>query len=436
MIDLIKELILDSRSGPHFIGTPRRLKVTPVQKKASVIIGVRRSGKSTYLNQIVNNLLSEGIAPENILYINFFDDRLSNLRTLGLDQIIQAYFLLYPHKKSKEKIYCFFDEIQVVHGWEAFIDRLMRTENCMIYLSGSSAKMLSKEIATQMRGRALSWEIFPFSFLEFSDYHKLKNDLPFNGQQRLLIQNAFEEFFISGGFPEVIGLEKALRIKIHQEYFDSILFRDLIERYDISHPRAVVELARNLLDNIASMYTLNSLTRFLKSLGYNVPKSSVSDYLSWFEDSYFLFTVRLFDASYRRSNANSKKIYCIDHALVRSVSSGILLNSGHILENMVYVALRRVYQEIYYYKTKANQEVDFIIRNQGGETQLYQVCETLVNPATQKREISALENAMAELNLTKSMIITRNEENQIQVKTGAIKVVPAWRFLLEFDLYI
>jgi len=394
-------------------------------------MGVRRSGKSTYMNQIVSNLMSGGISAENILYINFFDDRLSNLRTLGLDQIIQAYYLLFPRKKSKEKVYCFFDEIQVIPGWETFIDRLLRTENCTIYLSGSSAKMLSKEIATQMRGRAISWEIFPFSFQEFTDHLKIKNNSPFDGQERILIQNAFEEFSVSGGFPEVIGLEKALRIKIHQEYFDSILFRDLIERYDISHPRALVNLARHLIDNIASMYTLNSLTGFLKSLGYNVPKSSVSEYLSWFEDSYFLFTVRLFDASYRRSNANPKKIYCIDHALIRSVSSGILVNSGHILENMIFVALRRVYPEICYYKTKGNQEVDFIIRNQEGQTHLYQVCETLVNPSTRQREIIALQNAMAELNLSESMIITKNLEDVIPVKTGIINVVPAWKFLLE-----
>ena len=133
-----------------FIGTARRLRISPVQNKATVIIGVRRSGKSTFLNQIANKWLSEGVPKENILSINFFDDRLSNLKTEGLDIVLQSYFLLYPHKKAKEKIYCFFDEIQVIPGWEAFIDRMLRTENCMVYLSGSSAQLLSKEVATPL----------------------------------------------------------------------------------------------------------------------------------------------------------------------------------------------------------------------------------------------------------------------------------------------
>jgi predicted AAA+ superfamily ATPase len=431
MIELLKEMILDAQSGNLFVGTSRHLNVRNVKNKATVIIGVRRSGKSTLLNQIANKWLSEGVDKENLLYINFFDDRLSKLHSLGLDIVIQAYYSLYPYKKNQEAIYCFFDEIQIIPGWEAFVDRILRTENVVVYISGSSAQMLSKEIATQMRGRALSWELFPFSFREFTAHLKIRNDPPFNSQQRLFIENAFRDYCDCGGFPEVTGLEKSLRIKVHQEYFNSILFRDLIERHDISHPRALVDLAKNLLENIASMYTINSLTGFLKSLGYNVPKSTVSEYLKWFEDAYFLFTVRLFDASFRRSNANPKKIYCVDHALIRSVSSGILLNSGHILENIIFLALRRSSPDIFYYKTKGNLEVDFVFKNPDGNLMLVQVCESLVNATTRQREINALETAMAELNLTKGFIITRNETESLAIKSGTIEIIPAWRALLE-----
>jgi predicted AAA+ superfamily ATPase len=433
MTDLLKEIILDEQSGGVFTGTLRRLKVSHVQNKAAVIIGVRRSGKSTFLNQIKNRLISEGMAAMNMLHINFFDDRLSTLKIIGLDVVVQAYFLLFPNKKGNEKVCFFFDEIQVIPGWEAFIDRLLRTENCMVYLSGSSQQMLSKEIGTQMRGRALSWELFPFSFQEFTDHLKINNKFPLNGQQRLLIENAFNEYWESGGFPEVIGMERALRIKIHQEYFNSILFRDLIERYDISHPRAMIDLARHLLENISSMYTLNSLTGLLKSLGHNVPKNSVSDYLHWFEDAYFLFTVRLFDASFRRSNANPKKMYCIDHAMVRSVSSGILVNSGHLLENMVFLALRRTSPEVFYYKTAGNLEVDFILKDLNGHIMLFQVCETIANTTTRTREINALQTAMAELGVETGTIVTRNETDFIQLQNGSIEVKPVWRFLLEIS---
>jgi predicted AAA+ superfamily ATPase len=430
MIELLKEMILDAQTGSLFVGTTRHLRPASVINKATIIIGVRRSGKSTLLSQIADNWLSEGVSRENLLYINFFDDRLSKLYTLGLDMVMQSYYSLYPHKKTQETTYCFFDEIQIVPGWEAFIDRILRTENVVVYISGSSAQMLSKEIATQMRGRALSWELFPFSFKEYADHLKIERNLPLNTQQRLFIENAFQNYWDCGGFPEVAGLDKPLRIKVHQEYFDSILFRDLIERYDISHPRALVDLAKNMLENIASMYTVNSLTDFLKSLGYNVPKSSVSEYLKWFEDAYFLFTVRLYDASFRRSNANPKKIYCVDHALIRSVSSGILTNSGHILENIIFMAIRRVTSDIFYYKTRANLEVDFVFKNTNGKLILIQVCESLVNPKTRQREINALEAAMAELKVTNGYIITRNETESLVIETGTIEIVPVWKALL------
>ncbi|MFH1159566.1 MAG: ATP-binding protein [bacterium] len=341
--------------------------------------------------------------------------------------------MIYPEKKSREKIYCFFDEIQVIQGWEAFVDRMMRTENCEVYLTGSSAKMLSKEIATQMRGRALSWKLFPFSFGEYLDHLSIKSFLPATTYDRIRIQKAFGDFSEQGGFPEVIGVDKHLRIKIHQEYFNSILFRDLIERYDISHPRAVVDLSRRLLENAASLYTLNGLTNFLKSLGHKVPKNSVAEYLAWFEDAFFLFTIRIFSTSYSKSNVNPKKIYCIDHALIRSVTSGVLVNSGHLLENIVFVALRRLNNSIYYYKTSANQEIDFLVQDKQRKLTLIQVCETLANPVTRQREISALQNAMNELGLSEALLVTRDESEQITGKKGSIEIIPVWKFLLDIQ---
>jgi len=308
---------------------------------------------------------------------------------------------------------------------------LMRTEKCEVYLTGSSAKMLSKEIATQMRGRALSWEMFPFLFREFLSYKGIESMGALSTKSRLLVQKAFVEYWETGGFPEVAGLNRHLRIKTHQEYLHAILFRDLVERHDVSHPKAVTDLAHWLVDNTASLYSVNSLTGYLKSLGHKVPKSSVSNYLTWFEDAYFLFTVRIFDASLARSNTNPKKVYCIDHALVTSVSSGILVNAGHLLENLVFTALRRLHPEIYYYKTKTGREVDFIVPIRGRSQMLVQVCESLAEPRTRKRETAALGEAMMELGLKTGTIVTRNEDERIEAGNGTIEVVPAWRFLLD-----
>ncbi len=433
MIDILKEIILDFQEVELAASIPRRVKITPCPGKATVCIGVRRSGKSTFMFQLMQRLLDTGVPRRNILYLNFFDDRLHRLQTDNLGVVLEAYFTLFPEKKNAEKIYCFFDEIQVVPGWEPFVDRLIRTENCEVYITGSSAQMLSKEIATQMRGRALSWEIFPFSFKEYLDAKGIDSDGPLSTKKRLTVQKAFEEYWQTGGFPEVAGVSRLLRIKIHQEYFNAMLFRDLVERHDISHPKAVTDLAHWLVDNTASLYSVNNLTGYLKSLGHKAPKSAVSDYLEWFEDAYVLFTVRIFDASLARANTNPKKIYCIDHALVTSVSSGILVNSGHLLENLVFAALRRITPDIFYFKSKGGREVDFIVQQQDRSRMLVQVCESMAAPQTRKREVTSLNEAMVELNLTEGTIVTRGEEEQIQVESGDIKVVPAWRFLLSLS---
>jgi len=430
MLETIKSMILDFQEMRLETGVPRRLRIEAVRGKAAVCIGVRRGGKSTYMFQVIQRLLDSGVQRQNILYLNFFDDRLHNLRQDNIGLIAEAYYSMYPEKKNTETVYCFFDEIQAAEGWEPFIDRIMRTEKCAVYLTGSSAGMLSKEIATQMRGRALSWEMFPFSFREFMDYKGVESGGALSTRKRLLVQKAFEEYWETGGFPEVAGLPRPLRIKIHQEYFHTILFRDLVERHDVSHPKAVTDLAHRLVDNTASLYSVNSLTGYLKSLGHKVPKSAVSDYLEWFEDAYFLFTVRIFDASRARRDTNPKRVYCVDHAMVASVSPGILVNSGHLLENLVFSALRRLHLEIYYYKTKTGREVDFIVPSAGRPEMLVQVCESLAEARTRKRETAALSEAMAELDLKNGTIVTRNEEERMEVEAGTIEVIPAWRFLV------
>jgi hypothetical protein len=430
MKQVLQEIMLDFQELQLETGTSRRLKLETVPGKASVCIGVRRCGKSTYLFQIMEQLQKDGVQPENILYLNFFDDRLHALQHEDLGVILEAYFGLYPEKKSSQTVYCFFDEVQAVSNWEPFVDRLMRTEKCRVYLTGSSARMLSKEIATQMRGRALSWELFPFSFREFLDAKGIQSSGPLSAKKRLTIRKAFEDYWETGGFPEVIGLEKHLRLKIHQEYFQAVLFRDIVERYNISHPRAVTDLAHRLMDNIASLYTVNRLTGYLKSLGHKSPKAAVSDYLEWFEDAYFFFSVRIFDPSLSRSKTNPKKIYCIDHSLVTSVASGILINSGHLLENLIFMALRRLTSDIWYYKTASGLEVDFIAQLPDRSRRLIQVCETLSDEETRRRELRALAHALDELGLDSGTLVTRDHDEDIDLNGRRLQIISAWRFLL------
>ena len=430
MLNVLKALIADSQEQKLESGVLRDLQIEPVSGKASVCIGVRRCGKSTLHTQMMERLLAKGVSRRNIVSINFFDDRLRVLEHDGLDLILTAYYSMYPEKKNEEKVYFFFDEIQMVPNWEAFVERILRTEQCEVFISGSSAQMLSKEIASQMRGRALSWELFPFSFCEFLRWKGIDYQGASSSKQQFFLQNAFAEYWEKGGFPEARSLSPELRVKVHQEYFHAILFRDLVERHDISHPKAVSDLAYWLADNIASPYSINKLWKYLKSLGHSVSKEDVSSYLGWFEDSYFFFSVRIFDASLRKSHANPKKAYCIDHALIPSVSSGVLVNSGHLLENLVFVALRHISPNIFYYRTKNDHEVDFVVQSRTKKRLLVQVCESLVDEAVKKREVVALEEAMEELQLQSSVIVTRNEGGMVKIGSKTISLVPAWQFLV------
>ena len=231
----------------------------------------------------------------------------------------------------------------------------------------------------------------------------------------------------------VTGVSDALRVKIHQEYFHSILYRDLVERHDIAHPNALRDLALQLIDNAGSLYSINRVYGFLKSLDHKLQKSAVGQYIEWLEDSYFLFSVRLYDASLSRSKANPKKIYCIDHAMVTSISSGILANSGHLLENLVFSALRRTTADIFYYRTATGREVDFIILIGRTDKRFVQVCETMTDEKTRKRELSSLLEAMAEQDITESIVVTRNQSETIEREGRIIQLVPVWKFLLELE---
>lgn len=429
MLELLKEIILDAQAEAPWTGTRRHLRVERVPGKACICMGVRRCGKSTFLHQIMEDLLKEGVPRENILYVNFFDDRLAELKRGGPGPIAEAYFALYPEKKGRETVYCFFDEIQEVRDWEPFVDRLLRTEGCEVFITGSSARMLSREIATQMRGRSLSWELFPFSFLEFLD-HRGVDYASLTSRNRLLVQKQFAAYWKSGGFPEVLDVDDRVRVMILQEYYKAILHRDVIERFDAAHPQAVIEAGRRLMDNAASLYTTNRMTEYLKSLGFKVSKGFVGECIQWFEDAFFLFSTRLFDRSISRQNVNPRKIYCIDHAMVPAVGGRISADVGHLLENLVFVQLRRLTERVYYYRTEKGREVDFVWIDGEGTRRIVQVSYSLANPETRKRELRGLTEAMDEMGVAHGTVVTFGEEESLEDGGKKIDVVPAWRFLV------
>ncbi|MEG2971785.1 MAG: ATP-binding protein [Akkermansia sp.] len=443
MIDLLKDLILTSQEIPFPVAHKRCLKVVAMPQKATICVGVRRCGKSTFMQQIMKELMDAGISRENMVHLNFSDERLFVLLQSDSLPVDEAYYQLFPEKKYREKVYFFFDEIQLFPHWALFIDRLMRNENCEVYLTGSSAKLLSTEIATEMRGRSLSWEMFPFSFGEYVQSKGVENTPRITPSQRLFVQQYWDEYMKRGGFPEVLFSrhdgeeEKAMRVRILQEYFRSILLCDVMERHKGSDSEQLRRLAHKLINQMGCLFSVNKLFNDLKSQKVKTSHTSVSEYLSWFEDAYFFFFVPVFDASFGERDKSPRKAYVIDHAFAAALGSGILPNRGLVLENIIFLALRRLTKRLYYYRSEnGRHDADFVaIGEDSSQRILVQVCESIAVADTRKREVSALLHAMRSpgLTQTQSFIVTQNERETITGEDGDIAVLPAWDFLLRLE---
>ena len=438
MIECLKRIICEYQNlEPPGGLLPRRVAIGSLPGKVSVVTGVRGSGKTTLLRQRTRQLVESGVPRDNILYLDLADDRLYWLRHENSDFILDAYFELHPQKRGSETVHCFFDEVQTLPHWQLFIDRLTRTEKCEVTVAGSLLPSPDEETSSPLTGRIVSWEIFPLSFREFLDGKGIESDGPLSTKQRLTIQKAFEDYWEIGGFPGVNRIGQQHCITAHQANWNTIL-ASIIGHRNISHPRAVIDLAHWLVDNIGSFYSVSHLTDYLKSLGHRVRKSSVVDWLVTFEDAGLLFSVNIFSNSPTRISVNPRKVYCIDHALVTSVSSGILTNRDSPLENLVFTALRRVTPEIFYHKTKTGREVDLVALLPSGPGQeravmLIQVCSCLTDPRVKQSEVRSLSEAMVELAVAEGTIVTWRTNETIPVGFGTIRVVPVWRFLLEVD---
>lgn len=438
MIECLKRIITEYQSLEPSDGLlPRRVAIGSLPGKVSVVTGVRGSGKTTVLRLRIRQLIESGVPRENILYLDLADDRLYWLRHENPDLILEVYFELHPQKRSNETVHCFFDEVQALPHWQLFIDRLTRTEKCEVTVAGSLLLAPDEETASPLTGRIVSWEIFPLSFREFLDGKGIESDGPLSTKQRLTIQKAFEDYWQVGGFPGVNRLDQRQRVEAHQANWNTIL-ASIIGHHNISHPRAVTDLAHWLVDNTGSFYAISHLTDYLKSLGHRVRKSSVVDWLVAFDDAGLLFSVNIFSSSSTRISVNPRKVYCTDHALVASVSSGILTNRDSLLENLVFTALRRVTPEIFYHKTKTGREVDLVallptMPGQERTILLIQVCTSLADPRVKQSELHSLSEAMVELAVAEGTIVTWRTDETIPVGFGTIRVVPIWQFLLEME---
>jgi len=390
--------------------------------KIITIIGARRTGKTYLLFSIIKNL-RKTINSENLIYINFEDDRLFPLKLEHLNSFIEAYYELYPDKK-KEKVYFFFDEVQQVENWELFIRRIYDNEKCRIYITGSSSKLLSKEIASSLRGRTLSYSIFPYSFKEYLLYNNIKTDF-YSSAGKAKLLNYFNKYTSSTSFPELVDFDTSTQIKALHDYFDLIIYKDLIERFKISNHFLIKYFVKFLLNNISNPISINKCFNDFKSQGIQVSKTNLFQYLDYISDAFIVYPINMYTENMREKNRNPSKIYSLDIGLNSLFSQKI--NIGRIFENIVFLELRRSNTEIFYYKNK--QEVDFLVNTAKG-IKLINVAYSISETETRKREINGLCSAMDALNLKEAFLITNDKEELVSVKNKKIHIIPLWKWLI------
>jgi len=364
---------------------------------ALVLSGVRRCGKSTLLRQLMKKI-------KRPYYFNFEDPRTVDFDVRDFQKLNEVF-----EEEFGKSNYYFFDEIQNVGKWELFV-RAMLDKKKYVVITGSNASLLSKELGTRLTGRHLRCELFPFSFKEFLKFTGKKADL-----------SSFEGYLIKGGFPEYLKHNKA---EILQELLNDIIARDIVIRYKLKNLKTVKEMAIYFLTNVGKEFSYNNLK---KTFNLGSVNTAIS-FISYFEDSYLLFTVPRFDYSLKKQLVSAKKVYSIDNGLSTVNSVSFSGDNGRMLENLVFIHLRKKYNDIFYFKEK--NECDFLVKEKEKIARAIQVCFK-VDEDNKEREINGIIEAMEKFKLKEGLILTHNQEDELRIENKKITIKPAWKWLIE-----
>ena len=374
-----------------------------------ILTGIRRSGKSTLLWQIMRH-------KTDCCYVNFEDERFIDFRAQDFEELNEVLIEIYNNPKTY-----FFDEVQNVDKFETFVRRL-QDQGKKVIMTGSNASLLSKELGTRLTGRYKSFEVYPFSFREYLAFKKSEpvEDWFYLTEKKVKLIKLFDDYSINGGFPEYLKNKDKDYIRT---LYENILYRDIIARYSIKKQRVVKELVSILVTNISSQFTYNSIK---KALGLS-NAITVKEYVSYLGNSYLFFELQKFDFSIKKQLNSPKKIYLIDPVFNQVSGLNFSLNKGKVLENIVLIELKRRGKEVYYYSNKG--ECDFVIKSGIRITEAIQTCQVL-NESNKEREVNGLLEAMNEFKLTTGLILTQEQENELKIKGKTIKVLPVWKWLL------
>ena len=375
-----------------------------------IISGIRRCGKSTLLGQIRKKYSG--------YYLNFDDERLINFKVEDFQVLEELFIELYG-----EKNIFYFDEIQNIPMWERFVRRL-HDQRKKVFITGSNASMLSKELGTHLTGRYLMLQMFPFSFKEFLQLNKfeLNKESLFLMSSKAKIKNYFKDYFINGGFPEYL---KELNVDYLKTLYENIVYRDILVRYKIPNEKSLKELVYLAINSISKEISFNSIKKTL-SIGNS---TTVKNYFDYFENSFLIFLISKFDYSLKKQIYNNKKVFCIDNGLAKHIGFRVTDDNGQLLENLVFIELKRRRKEIYYYSD--NKECDFLIKNETSDIkEAIQVCYELTRE-NKERETEGLIETMTKFKLKTGLILTYDQDEEIELKKFKIIIKSVWKWLLE-----
>ena len=413
--------------------TRRDAQLPAVPGKVHAVIGMRRAGKTTFLRQLQSER-RESLPATRVVYLSFDDDRLANLEAPQLSLLLEEYYRRYPEFRGREIVHWLLDEIQMVSGWEQFVRRVSDSERAEFVVSGSSARMLSREVHTSLRGRAMETVIRPFSLREFLR-HRVEEPsqaaTDWTAAQRSQIEHGFRLYLETGGFPEAQGLAPALRVELLQGYVDTLLFRDVVERHGITQVAALRWLVRQCLRNPGGSFSGHRFYQDLRSQGLGVAKDAVHAMLGHLQDGFLLTAVPVATDSERKRNSNPRKLYPADPGLIGAFDASGRSNIGHALETAVLNELERRKADIAYVRTEEGFEVDFRARYRTGKTELIQVCADLSDAGTLAREVRALTSAAREEPRARQLLLVLDQTQAMPVDADDVEILPAYEWLLQ-----
>lgn len=429
--DVIKSLIGLKQSEMPF-SVIHRDKELPINRgKIITIPGVRRCGKSTLMMIAINELLAGGVPVRNILWLGFDDERLNKMTSDDLDEILEAYREMFPDTPLQE-VHMFFDEIQLVEGWEYFILRVYKNYCRNIYVCGSNATMLSTELGTALRGYPLEYETWPLSFREFCRFRGIRTDALLE-QDIAKVKNAFNQYNRTAAFPEIVLTDSETeKLQLLHGYFDTMLLKDVAEHYGIANPALLRYFVKRIMTNLTKPTSILAIYNDIKSQGWKISKDELYRWAGYVCDVFLFVRIPKYGRSIAKEQKSLNKYYCIDNGLRNAVLLPQGDDNGKLLENTVFLQLNRkkgLDDKIFYFQETG--ECDFVIQHGEQVRELIQVTWDMTDPDTRKREIAGLLEASKMTGCDNLSIITAGEEEKsIEQGDKTIRVLPAWKWLL------